>query len=163
MTQFLRGKQAGVQRDFSAGLDPSLFALDEVPLLRLSISQFIFTANLEQLVRYGINSQIGALAYDPVQSLLAVGTNDTQFGPGQVYVFGQTRVSVTFPLPRTASVRTVQFSADKLVALDSRNEISCFSLETTRIVSSYAPPGGVTAILTDPALDYALIGLQNGL
>ncbi|KAL9609037.1 MAG: hypothetical protein Q9167_006158 [Letrouitia subvulpina] len=143
MTQFLRGKQAGVQRDFSAGLDPSLFAIDE-------------------LVRYGINSQISALAYDPVQSLLAVGTNDTQFGPGQVYVFGQTRVSVVFPLPRKASVRTVQFSADKLVALDSRNEISCFSLETTRIVSSYAPPGGVTAILTDPVLDYALIGLQNG-
>ena len=59
-------------------------------------------------------------------------------------------------------MRTIQFNADKLVALDSKNEISCFSLETTRIISSYAPPGGVTAILTDPVLDYALIGIQSG-
>lgn len=30
MAHFLRGKQAGVQRDFSAGLAPQLFAIDEV-------------------------------------------------------------------------------------------------------------------------------------
>ena len=30
MASFLRGKQAGIQRDFSAGLDPQLFAIDEV-------------------------------------------------------------------------------------------------------------------------------------
>lgn len=30
MAGFLRGKQAGVQRDLSAGLDPELFAIDEV-------------------------------------------------------------------------------------------------------------------------------------
>lgn len=30
MAHLLRGKQAGVQRDFSAGLDPRFFALDEV-------------------------------------------------------------------------------------------------------------------------------------
>ena len=30
MASFLRAKQAGVQRDFSAGLDPQLFAIDEV-------------------------------------------------------------------------------------------------------------------------------------
>ena len=38
MAHFLRGKQAGIQRDFSAGLDPQLFAIDEVspPFLLLS-------------------------------------------------------------------------------------------------------------------------------
>ena len=30
MASFLRAKQAGVQRDFSAGLDPQLFAIDQV-------------------------------------------------------------------------------------------------------------------------------------
>lgn len=30
MAGFLRGKQAGVQRDLSAGLDPDLFVIDEV-------------------------------------------------------------------------------------------------------------------------------------
>lgn len=32
MAQFLRGKQAGIQRDFSAGLDPQRVAVDLVPL-----------------------------------------------------------------------------------------------------------------------------------
>lgn len=31
MAHLLRGKQAGIQRDFSAGLNPQLFAIDEVP------------------------------------------------------------------------------------------------------------------------------------
>ena len=35
MTNFLRGKQAGIQRDFSAGLDPQLFAIDEARSLPL--------------------------------------------------------------------------------------------------------------------------------
>lgn len=30
MAQFLRGKQAGIQKDLSEGLSPTLFALDEV-------------------------------------------------------------------------------------------------------------------------------------
>jgi hypothetical protein len=29
-------------------------------------------------------------------------------------------------------------------------------------VVSYAPPSHATALLTDPSLDYAFIGLQNG-
>ncbi|KAL8962479.1 MAG: hypothetical protein Q9193_001122 [Seirophora villosa] len=143
MAHMLRGKQAGVHRDFSAGLHPQLFAIDEI-------------------ARFGINSQISCLAYDPVQSLLAVGTNDTQFGAGQVYVFGQGRVSVVLPLPRKASVKAIHFVVDKLIVVDSKNEISVFSLETTRILASYSPPGSVTALTTDPCLDFALIGLQNG-
>lgn len=98
-----------------------------------------------------------------MQSLLAVGTNDTQFGGGQVYVFGQNRVSVTLPLPRKASVKAIHFVVDKIVAIDTKNEISVFSLETTRILASYTPPGSVTALVTDPSLDFALIGLQNGM
>lgn len=30
MAQFLRGKQAGIQKDLSDGLSPDLFALDQV-------------------------------------------------------------------------------------------------------------------------------------
>ncbi|KAL8810931.1 MAG: hypothetical protein Q9200_002205 [Gallowayella weberi] len=143
MAHILRGKQVGIQRDFSGGLDPRLFAIDEV-------------------AHYGINSQISALAYDPVQSLLAVGTNDTQYGGGQLYVFGQSRVSVVLPLPRKSSVKIIQFVADKLICVDSKHEVSVFSLDTTHILSTYTPPGAVTALLTDPTLDFALIGLQNG-
>lgn len=118
--------------------------------------------SFSQVARYGINSQVSALAYDPVQSLLAVGTKDTKFGSGQIYVFGQKRVAVTLKLPRKASVKTLQFCADKLVSVDTKNDLSVFSLDVTRILGSYAPPGLITALTTDPTLDYALVGLQNG-
>ena len=115
-----------------------------------------------QVTSYGINSQVGALAYDPVQSLLAVGTNDTKFGSGQIYVFGQTRVQVTLHLSRKASVKTLHFCVDKLICIDTKNDISIFDLDTTRILASYAPPGMITAIASDPTLDFVMIGLQNG-
>jgi hypothetical protein len=56
MASFIRSKQAGIQNDLSAGLTPEHVAIDDID-------------------RYGINSQIGSIAYDPVQSLLAVGTS----------------------------------------------------------------------------------------
>ena len=56
----------------------------------------------------------------------------------------------------------LQFCADKLVVLDSKNDVSVFSLDTKRLICNYAPPGHVTAIVTDPSVDYCLTGLQNG-
>ncbi|KAL2866957.1 putative SNARE-dependent exocytosis protein (Sro7) [Aspergillus lucknowensis] len=143
MAHLLRGKQAGIQKDFSGTLSPELFDIDDK-------------------AKCGINSRISALAYDPVQSLLAVGTSETQFGLGQIYVFGQGRVSVTFSLPRKASAKFIQFCADKLVSVDTKSEISIYSLETKQLLVSYAPPSHASALLTDPTLDYAFIGLQNG-
>jgi syntaxin-binding protein 5 len=143
MAQFVRGKQAGVGIDMSAGLVPELFALDNV-------------------ARYGINSQTSAVAYDPVQSLFAVGTNDTRFGPGLVYVFGQKRVCAVLSPPRRASIRILQFCGDKLLCVDSKNEITIFSLNSKRIQASYTPPGHVTSLCTDPLLDYAFVGLTTG-
>ncbi|KAI5247079.1 snare-dependent exocytosis protein-like protein [Aureobasidium subglaciale] len=143
MAGFIRSKQAGIQNDLSAGLTPEHVAIDDIE-------------------RYGINSQIGAIAYDPVQSLLAVGTKDSKFGPGQIYIFGRGRVAVTFDLPQRASVKQIQFCADKLVCLDSKNDLSFYSLESKKLIGSHSPPGVATTIATDPALDYALIGMQSG-
>ncbi|BDD57006.1 hypothetical protein MPDQ_007738 [Monascus purpureus] len=143
MAHFLRGKQAGVANDLSEGLSSDQFILDG-------------------LARYGINSQISAIAYDPVQSLLAVGTSDTQYGNGQIYVFGQRRVCVTLNFPRKTSARFLAFSASKLVCIDSKHDINIFSLETNKLLLSHAPHNFVTSFTTDPSLDYAFIGLQNG-
>lgn len=144
MAHLLRGKQAGISKDLSAGLTADLFAIDDI-------------------ARYGINSQISALAYDPVQSLLAVGTKKSQFGPGQIYVFGQARVQVTLPLPTPgASAKQLQFCAEKLVCLDSKNDISVYSIELKRLLASHSPPGHVIVMVTDPMLDYALLGMQSG-
>ena len=144
MAHLLRGKQAGIQNDLSAGINSDFFAIDD-------------------LARYGINSQISTLAYDPVQSLLAVGTRSTQFGAGQIYIFGRKRIQVIFQLPRPgASVQTLQFCADKLICLDSKHDISVYSLEAKRLLASHSPPGAVTVLCSDPMLDYALLGMQTG-
>ena len=71
-------------------------------------------------------------------------------------------MSVVLSTPRRSSITTVRFCADKLISLDSKNDIVVFSLETRGVVTTYSPPSKVTALLTDPTLDYALIGLQNG-
>nr|POF15043.1 lethal(2) giant larvae protein like sro77 [Quercus suber] len=143
MAHLLRGKQAGIQNDLSAGITPALFAIDD-------------------LGRYGINSQITAVAYDPVQSLLAVGTKCSQYGPGQIQVFGQHRVQITLPLPRPTDVKILQFCAEKLICIDSRHAINVYSLETKTLVSAHSPPGTVMALCSDPTLDYALLGMQSG-
>ncbi|KAK3055784.1 Lethal(2) giant larvae sro7 [Extremus antarcticus] len=144
MAHLLRGKQAGIQNDLSAGLDSSLF-------------------NIDDIARFGINSQTSCLAYDPVQSLLAVGTKNSQFGPGQIYVFGRDRIQATLQLPaRGASVQELQFCADKLICLTSKHDICVYSLELKRLISSHSPPGVVTALCTDPMLDYAFLGMQTG-
>ena len=59
-------------------------------------------------------------------------------------------------------MRTLQFCADKLICLDSRNELSVFGLDSKKLKTSYSPPGTVTALCSDPSLDYALFGLQTG-
>lgn len=102
------------------------------------------------------------MAYDPVQSLLAVGTSESQFGPGQIYVYGQKQVCVIFKLPRRSSVKDLQFCSNRLICLNSKNDVSVFSLETKQMVANYTPPGQVTTVVTDHHLDYCLIGLQNG-
>jgi syntaxin-binding protein 5 len=97
-----------------------------------------------------------------VQSLIAVGTSDSKFGPGQIYVFGQKRVEVVLPLPNRASVKILQFCADKILCVDSRNDLQVYSLEAKKLVNAHSPPAKITALHSDPTLDYALLGTHNG-
>ncbi|KAJ4412803.1 Lethal(2) giant larvae sro7 [Didymella pomorum] len=143
MAHLLRGKQAGVNNDLSHGLGPDLLILDHIR-------------------NYGINSKITQVAYDPVQSLIAVGTAESPFGNGQIYVFGQKRVEVVLPLPHRASVKILQFCAEKLLCVDSKNDLSVFSLETKTLVNAHSPPAKITALHSDPTIDYALLGTQHG-
>ncbi|KAF2011663.1 hypothetical protein BU24DRAFT_426747 [Aaosphaeria arxii CBS 175.79] len=143
MAHLLRGKQAGIPNDLSAGLGSDLFVLDHIR-------------------NYGLNSLVSQIAYDPVQHLFAVGTNESKFGVGQIYVFGQKRVEVIFSLQHRSSVKILQFCAEKLICLDSRNDFSVFSLETKSLSRAFSPPAKITAIHSDPTLDYALLGTQTG-
>ena len=49
------------------------------------------------------------------------------------------------------------------MVLDSRNDLTIFDMETPRAPGvAYSPPGVVTAIETDPCLDWCFLGLQSG-
>ncbi|KAH7361837.1 SNI2 protein [Plectosphaerella cucumerina] len=140
---FLRGKQTGMQNDLSAAVVPELFAPDDQ-------------------ARYGINSQISCFAYEPIQSLLAVGTNESQFGPGKIFVFGHTRVHKVLETQRRTSFKTLRFAANKLVSLDNKNELSIWDLDAGIRVAGQVITGNVTSLITDPLLDWVFVGLASG-
>lgn len=71
-------------------------------------------------------------------------------------------MEVVFPLPRQASVKILQFCAEKLICVDSKNDLSIFSLETKKLVNAHSAPAKITALHSDPTFDYALLGTQYG-
>ncbi|ORY67197.1 lethal giant larvae like, C-terminal-domain-containing protein [Pseudomassariella vexata] len=143
MASFLRGKQAGMQNDLSANILPELFAPDD-------------------RARYGINSQIRCIAYEPVQSLLAIGTTESKFGSGRIEVYGQTRVHKFLVPPRPCSFSQLQFCAHRLVSLDTKNEVGIWNLDTGSRIAGFRAPGVVASMVTDPMLDWCFLGMQNG-
>lgn len=59
-------------------------------------------------------------------------------------------------------MRSLYFAADKLVSLDSGNDICVYSLEDRKKLHNFSPPGTATKVAVDPALDYIFIGMSNG-
>jgi len=48
------------------------------------------------------------------------------------------------------------------VSVDSKNEVIVWSLQQSKKIAGYSPPGAVTSLVTDPGLDWAFIGLSSG-
>jgi syntaxin-binding protein 5 len=157
MASFIRGKQSGMAKDLSATLVPGSFLPGEQS-------------------RYGIGSQISCATHEPVQSILAVGTHSSKFGPATIYVFGQARIQKRL-IPSEgrgsaagyggsgsgASIVALQFVANRLIALDSRSELTIWDLDKAVMVARYIAPGsGVIRLVTDPMLDWAFLGLTTG-
>lgn len=97
-----------------------------------------------------------------MQSLLAIGTSETKFGAGKAYVFGQRRVQKVLEPPRPTSFQHVQFSTNRLVTIDSRNELAVWDLDTGGRIGSQVVAGHVVSMVTDPMLDWAFLGMVNG-
>jgi syntaxin-binding protein 5 len=56
----------------------------------------------------------------------------------------------------------LQFCAEKLISVDSKNELTIWDLISKKKITCYTPPGIITTVITDPMLDWAFIGLQQG-
>ncbi|KAK6344206.1 hypothetical protein TWF696_007848 [Orbilia brochopaga] len=111
---------------------------------------------LDDVARYGFPGPLAGLAYDPIQSLLAIGTGS------QVLVIGSGRVHARYNLVNQSSAKFIRMYDSRLVVVDTKNELHLFDLATHREVTAWSPPGGVTAVLCDPASDFVFLGLQNG-
>ncbi|KAK4192211.1 Lethal(2) giant larvae protein SRO7 [Podospora australis] len=145
MAGFLRSKQVGIQNDLSAGIVPGSFDPDEQ-------------------ARYGINSQVSCIAYDPTQSIVAVGTTVSQFSPtGKIYVFGSGRTQKVLTHPKQAAVsfQSLAFVANRIVSVDNHGELGVWDLMTGQLVGSYKYPR-IVSVVTDPGIDWAFIGTQHG-
>jgi syntaxin-binding protein 5 len=128
------------EHDFSAALNDNLFKIDDV-------------------ARYGLSGCPTTLTFDPVQSLLAIGTAN-----GNVHVLGQENVEVVFsPGNSETSINHVQIIRSLyLVTVDSKNYVTVISLDTKETLSQYHVTGNVTAVTSDPSLDWLFLGLENG-
>jgi syntaxin-binding protein 5 len=127
------------ERDLSAALADSMFKLDH-------------------LARYGVPGRVCALAFDPVQSLFAVGTET-----GHMSVYGQRNVGVDLATSTGSPIKFLHIVKSLyLVAIDLQHQISVFSMESLKLVYEHTVSGRVSATLIDPSLDWLFLGLENG-
>lgn len=101
---------------------------------------------------------ITAIAYDPVQSLLAIATKDND-----VRIFGQINVEVVFEFNIKHPIVSLRFvKGVYLLCTSPGSGLTVLSLHSKQIIGTFSFPGTVTAAETDPSLDWAIFGLANG-
>lgn len=99
-----------------------------------------------------------SMAFDPVQSLFAVGSEN-----GFIRVFGQHNVDVEFALAKPTPIEYLRIvKSAYLVAVDAARTITVFNMDTREEVSSHVLYSNVSAVASDPAMDWLFVGLENG-
>ncbi|KAH8553946.1 WD40-repeat-containing domain protein [Umbelopsis sp. PMI_123] len=113
---------------------------------------------LKNVATYGTPGPVTTIAYDPVQSILAIGTKK-----GCVKIFGK-GISCTLCIEKPAPIKFLMFQSGhpKLAVVDSRNILTVFDLDTQRIFSTLAIRGYVTSIEMVPGADWLFLGLADG-
>lgn len=148
--------------------------LRKAPLSLSSVSNAIKNAGSSDLspqelnpkhLKLAVGDQLGlppdsivTAAYDPVQSLLAICTRENT-----IHVYGQQTVEVVFEFKTTSTIDHLRFiKGVYLVCVQSLGGITVLSLHNKTILANYTCPGTVTAVASDPSLDWLAVGLNNG-
>mmetsp|Transcript_7656 Transcript_7656/g.9671 ORF Transcript_7656/g.9671 Transcript_7656/m.9671 type:complete len:1077 (+) Transcript_7656:23-3253(+) len=153
----------------------SKLKLKKAPLSLSSVSNIIKTSGISNLspeslnpktLGVAINEQFGlpknsitAIAYDPIQSLLAVATTNND-----VRVYGQKSVEVVFEFNTSSPMTELRFIKGIYLVgiLPGGSGITVLSLHSKSILGTFLPSGTITAIDLDPSLDFLIVGLSNG-
>lgn len=142
-----------------SGLKPSNFSSVFKSTENLSAGLEDMPFGIYELQKYGIVGNIHTLAFDPLQSLMAV---ITEFN--QVYIFGQSRVQVTFPLESISPIRSLRFiKGIYLIAVDSTSTIYVISLLRKKVIHKCIAKVPITAFACDYSLEFVYVGLKNGM
>lgn len=148
--------------------------LRKAPLSLSSVSNAIKNAGNADLspqdlapkhLKLAVGDQLGlppdsivTAAYDPVQSLLAICTKENT-----IHVYGQQTVEVVFEFKTSSTIEHLRFiKGVYLVCVQSLGGITVLSLHSKSILANYTCPGTVTAVASDPSLDWLAVGLNNG-
>ncbi|CAI5760788.1 unnamed protein product [Candida verbasci] len=103
-------------------------------------------------------NSIVAVAYDPVQSLLAISTKNND-----VRVYGQLNVEVVFEFNLKHPITYLKVVKGVYLACASPGSgLTILSLYSKKIIGTFSFPGSVTAAEADPSLDFLIFGLANG-
>ncbi|WCJ19895.1 transducin family protein / WD-40 repeat family protein [Euphorbia peplus] len=111
-------------------------------------------------VHYGIPSSSSVLAFDPVQSLLAIGTMD-----GRIKVIGGDNVEGLIVSPKQLPFKNLEFLINQgfLVSITSENEIQVWDLEQRQLTSTLRWESNITAFSVICGSSYMYVGDEFGM
>lgn len=114
--------------------------------------------NLSFIDAFGFNGKPLCSAFNFSQSLLAIATDLSS-----IYIFGKDMVKVQFDLPSRQPITHLKFiKGIYLVIIDRTNVTNIYSLYQQTLIASINTPTKITAIETDPSVDWILLGLEDG-
>ncbi|KAB1217722.1 Syntaxin-binding protein 5-like [Morella rubra] len=112
-------------------------------------------------LHYGIPSTASILAFDRIQSLLALGTLD-----GRIKVIGGDHIEAVLTSPKQLPFKNLEFLQNQgfLVGISNENEIQVWDLEHRQIASTLQWESNITAFSVINGTTFILlIAYQNGL
>lgn len=111
-------------------------------------------------IHYGIPSTASIMAFDPIQSLLAIGTLD-----GRIKVIGGDNIEGLLVSPKQLPFKNLEFLQNQgfLVSITAENEIQVWDLEQRRLVSALRWESNITAFSVICGLSYMYVGDEYGM
>nr|XP_023903729.1 uncharacterized protein LOC112015552 isoform X4 [Quercus suber] len=111
-------------------------------------------------LHYGIPSTSSILAFDSVQSLLAIGTLD-----GRIKVIGGDNIEALLISPKQLPYKYLEFLQNQgfIVSISTENEIQVWDLEQRQIASTLQWESNITAFSVIYGTTYMYIGCEYGM
>lgn len=111
------------------------------------------------VVHYGIPSTASILAFDPLQHLLAIGTQD-----GRIKVIGGDNIECLLISPKPVPLKNLEFLQNQgfLVSVSNENVVQVWDLERRRLASSLRWESNISAFSVVCGTNYMYVGDEYG-